>query len=636
MKERSTIRTLSIIVCTALSLNFAANGQDNAHQAADDTVVYYIAGKKRFHAEGCPRLEYARQHTPDSITQITYKQGLAKGLLYCSRCPVDDANKAERGDGGGAGDEEAAGGVTVHTDVTTGPFVSMGPDGRLVYRPYTDKGDKILDFSYCGYKASEEPIPDIPTVETLNPLPGEAAPEGTMAYPRGPDSASRIQAALDKVAARQPAASGYRGAVLLTRGTYYVKGGLTMSSGVVLRGQGDGPDGTVLIFDNPQGVGISMGQAVPTVELEAASVITDAYVPSGSVAVTVQDAGLFDVGDEVHITKTVNDTWIETLGMTFPDGARPGRRLTPWTPQAYQIKHVRRIAAIDGNRIRFDVPLPQSFVAEHGGGKVTKIDTSGTASHMGVEGLRIISNYDTSVTSMVRAKQGEYQADEEGNMNAGIQLRCVNSWVRDCTVMHTSRQAVGVVNSRYVTVRDCQSLRPISVIRGGRRYSYSNSDSSMVLVYNCFAEDGRHDFVTGSRDTGPIAFVKGRVVDANAASETHQRWATGVLFDRIVVKNGGGIAAINRGEAGSGHGWSGANVVMWNCVAPFLQVENPPTPEQNFAIGCVAEAPADARWSGVGGDGFIESPGAPVQPDSLFEQQLIDRIGESNARAVLR
>jgi len=64
----------------------------------------------------------------------------------------------------------------------------------------------------------------------------------------------------------------------------------------------------------------------------------------------------------------------------------------------------------------------------------------------------------------------------------------MNGWVRDCTGMHMKRSAVLVGDSLYVTVRDCKSLQPVSRIRGGRRYAFSNSDSSMVLFYNCYSE----------------------------------------------------------------------------------------------------------------------------------------------------
>lgn len=620
------------LLLSALSLNGVLLPTGIAN-AAEEKIVFFVEGKERFHADGCRRLKAAQEYNPDKISEITYTEGIAQGLLYCSRCPVDDPNKGARSGGGSASNAPPQ--VIVHSDVMSGPFVSMNAAGKLVYSPYTDKGDKILDFSYCGYKASEEPIPDVPVVEILNPLPGEAVSEGAMAYPIGPDSLERIQAALDKVAAREPGLDGYKGAVLLKKGTYYLKGGLVMSSGVVLRGEGDGPDGSVLIFMNPQGTGISMGTEVPTVELDISTNISETYTPSGRMYVTVEDADAFEVGDFVHVRKTVNQDWINTIGMDNPGrGGTRTRKSKPWVPKAYNMKHVREITGIEDNQLWFDAPLPQSIVEEHGGGYITKIDIAGTESLMGIEGLRIVSNYDKSVKSMVRGSE-EYEADEENNLNVGIQMNCIQSWVRNCTILHTSRKAVGMTDSRYVTVRDCKSLSPISVIRGGRRYSFSNSDSSMSLVYNCFAEDGRHDFVTGSRDTGPIAFVNGRTQGANAASETHQRWASGVLFDNLIMKDGGGIAAANRKAAGSGQGWSGANVVIWNSVAPFIKVENPPTPEQNFAIGCTAEAPPDAKFSGLQGNGFIESPNSPVEPDSLFEQQLIERIGKERAELVL-
>src|SRR6056297_1015011 len=69
------------------------------------------------------------------------------------------------------------------SDQPASSLVYLGKDGRLIYKPYTDKGDKILDFSICGYKLSEEPIPDVPVVATVNPLQGETTADGTMAYP---------------------------------------------------------------------------------------------------------------------------------------------------------------------------------------------------------------------------------------------------------------------------------------------------------------------------------------------------------------------------------------------------------------------------------------------------------------------
>lgn len=65
-------------------------------------------------------------------------------------------------------------------------LVRLDQSGKLVYRAYTEKGDKILDFSYCGYRRSEEPIPEVPVVVTVAPPDGEWTTDGSMAYPKGP------------------------------------------------------------------------------------------------------------------------------------------------------------------------------------------------------------------------------------------------------------------------------------------------------------------------------------------------------------------------------------------------------------------------------------------------------------------
>src|SRR5262245_7701838 len=112
-------------------------------------------------------------------------------------------------------------------------FVYPGPDGKLVYD--TDaRGNRIPDFSHAGYMSGAEPIPDVPVRVVVPPAKG--------------DSTARIQAAIDYVANQKPDASGIRGAVLLLTGQHEVVGQLRITaSGVVLRGQGSGKDGTLLV-----------------------------------------------------------------------------------------------------------------------------------------------------------------------------------------------------------------------------------------------------------------------------------------------------------------------------------------------------------------------------------------------------
>ncbi|MFH4968322.1 alpha/beta hydrolase fold domain-containing protein [Gaetbulibacter sp. M240] len=539
-------------------------------------------------------------------------------------------------------------------------LVYPGEDGSLVYKPYTENGDKILDFSYCGYQRSETPIPDIPVVAQLKPPSGKATEVGTMAYLSGPDSQEKIQSALDSIASLPPNVDGFRGTLLLTKGTYYVNGSLLIRSGVVLRGEGDGPLGTTLIFKNPKGTGIYVGDSeAEIVSIGDPTKITDTYIPAASMNVSVKDPSTFRKGDHVLITKTTNDEWIKDLGMDRITEIRPNnKRVKNWKANSFQLEHVRQITDVKGNRLTLDVPLPQSIATEHGGGTIEKISIDEIDSFCGVESLRIVSNYDSSIKAVDKENK-EYFSDEKSNLNCGIDLASVNGWVQNCTVKHVRLAAVRASNNaRFCTVRDCKSLQPVSPIKGGRRYSFLTNGGSQILFYNCYAEKGRHDFVVGSRVSGPNAFVNCTAINSTSISEPHHRWSTGILYDNITLKKGGTLAALNRGDSGSGHGWAGANVVFWNSNAEAVVVMDPPTSEQNFAIGYSGEIHdsyptdrleyANARSGYLGtpnaavykgfvlmGSGYIEHPDRRVAPRSLFIQQLEDRIGSKRLARVM-
>ena len=103
---------------------------------------------------------------------------------------------------------------------------------RLVYE-HDDLGNRIPDFSHCGYAGAGEAIPDVPATVTV--------------APSGGDDGAGIQAAIDQVAALPVAADGFRGAVLLAPGEFDVAGQLHISaSGIVLCGSGAGKGGTTL------------------------------------------------------------------------------------------------------------------------------------------------------------------------------------------------------------------------------------------------------------------------------------------------------------------------------------------------------------------------------------------------------
>jgi hypothetical protein len=633
----------------------------------DKATVYHVPGKNRVHVDDCKRLTQDPAERA-KYTKMTLAEAKAKGLELCSKCPGSTTpGKGNPGEGDGnfqswVNPAPAAIGKKGFIPSRLAPLVSIGDDGRLVYKPYSERGDRILDWSQCGYRQSDVPIPSVPILETLEPLSGEATPGDNMAYPMGPDSLGRIQAALDRVADMEADDNGVRGAVLLKRGTYFLNGGLQVPSGVVLRGEGDGEKGTILIArsDDKSDSAIKVGNPDARIEQAAESGIVrilNTYVPSGSHEVTVRDASRLNPGDYVCVRKTVSQAWIDLLGMgerlRHIRGGKEGAGKRPWQPESYQFHHYRKIARVDGNTITLDAMLPQSIAAEHGGGEVFQVDLGPLATHTGVESLRVVSNYDTS--AMDEGKDSDFRNFRTGIDVAGAR----DGWVRGCTILHVSNAAVRVGDhTLQITVADCRSLKPVGPKRGGNRYAFSISGGTLHLIYGCHSEDGRHDFAGGSRNMGPFAFVRCTAV-RGGQSEPHHRWGTGFLYDLVTTRDGV-LSAINRGDSGSGHGWAAANTMFWNCDASNIVVFDPETPgENNFAIGYkgghVEERDTEGLWyaneragywgtaregkffgHALMGSGHIESPDRPVEPDSLFEQQLTDRIGRSNAEHVLQ
>ena len=172
-----------------------------------------------------------------------------------------------------------------------------------------------------------------------------------------------------------------------------------------------------------------------------------------------------------------------------------------------------------------------------------------------------------------------------------------------------------------MTVKRSASYEPISKISGGRRYSFYTT-GQRVLFYRLHADNGRHDFVTGSRVFGPNVFSRCQATNAHSDTGPHHRYSVGLLFDNV---HAGQSRVWDRACSGSGHGWSGAAVVWWNGEADGdrmaggregnLRIDSPPiVGAYNYAIGTSTQLL-------TGGTGVIDSLNVPVSPASLFEAQ---------------
>src|SRR6185369_6658616 len=117
----------------------------------------------------------------------------------------------------------------------TNSWVYFDANGKLAYRTWGN-GNRIMNFSHAGYMGGGVSIPDIATVQTLNPS--------------GSDDKTALQNAINTVAAR-PLVNGVRGALQLGPGTFFVSGQINLTaSGVVVRGSGSGTNGTTIVMTN--------------------------------------------------------------------------------------------------------------------------------------------------------------------------------------------------------------------------------------------------------------------------------------------------------------------------------------------------------------------------------------------------
>ena len=466
------------------------------------------------------------------------------------------------------------------------PVVAKG--GHLVYAP-DEKGDRIPDFSYAGYKNGDIPLPDVQARVTV-PL-------------RGGDATFRIQAALDYVAGLPADAQGIRGAVLLEKGVYEIDGNLLIRrSGVVLRGSGMGPDGTILRAAGHDRRTLIRIIGIDDRTTEKPIDIADVYVPVNSRHIRLAGGNPFHVGDRILVQRPSTENWISLLSMNTFGG---GISALGWKAGQRDVFWDRQVAAIDGDGLTLDAPLTTALDTAYGGGKVMGYHWPGRIEQVGVENLRCVSDYDI-----------DNPKDEAHSWMAITMENVIDAWVRQVVVEHFAGSAVDVLpTANRITVEDCKYLAPVSEIGGQRRYAFVTA-GGQTLFQRLYSERAYHDFAVGFRAPGPNAFVQCQSYYPYSLSGAIDSWASGILFD-VVNIDAQTLSYANREQDDQGSGWCAANSLFWNCTAARINCYRPPG-AQNWSYG---------SWAQFGGDGYWSESNATIQPRSFFYAQLADRLG---------
>ncbi|KEO74254.1 DUF6298 domain-containing protein [Anditalea andensis] len=459
--------------------------------------------------------------------------------------------------------------------------------GNLTYEA-DEKGDRIPDFSYCGYAGSEKAIPNVPARFVIGP--------------QNSDATALIQAAIDEVGTLPVGKNGFRGAVLLEKGTYEIAGQLVFNkSGVVLRGSGAGQGGTILLGSGQDRKTLIRVLGHDDRVFGDTIKITDDYIPVNGKRIHITKPQSLQKHASVYVIRPSTEEWIDELGMK-DFGGETG--WLGWKPGDHDLKWDRTIVSKIGSMVELDVPITTAIDINFGGGYIIPYQWNGRIENIGIENLSLSSTYDTS------------NPKDEAHRWMGITMENVqDSWVRQVNFENFAGSAVAIYSSgRRITVEDCKSLNPVSEIGGGRRNTFF-TEGQQTLFQRCYSEYGYHDFTTGLAVPGPNAFVQCEAYLPFNFSGGQQGWSSGVLFDMVKI-DGNALVFNNLHQSKRGAGWTIANSVIWQSDASKIENFNPPT-AQNWAFGV---------WAQSYGDGYWENVNSHVNPQSLYYAQLEERM----------
>lgn len=487
-----------------------------------------------------------------------------------------------------------------HAESWESKYLTVNEDHSLRYVG-DQNGNIIPDFSYVGYYRGDRPIPEVPIVKSIAPT--------------GQDDGKLIQSAIDEVAKKTLNADGFRGTILLRKGTYHIPGTVHIhTSGIVLRGEGDHQTGkgTKLIAEGKGQRALikAMGSGTLEEQPNTRVKITDDYVPAGAFSFHIDSTKGFKVGDEIVVYRPGTEKWIKDLKMDqiIPrtDGKAPTHQ---WKPDQYNLSFERVITKIQDNLIFIDNPIVLPMERQYGGGEVFKYTFDGRINHVGIENIYFESEF-------------VHDKDEDHGWDAIFFDAIENSWIRNVTARHFGFACVNLSKqAKFITVSDCRCEEAKSIITGSRRYSFNN-DGQMNLFMNCHAQDGRHDYVTGAKVCGPNVFYNCTAIKTHSDIGPHHRWSSGTLYDNITTD--GEINVQDRGNLGSGHGWTGVTQVIWNCTAKKAVIQSPWISGRNYCIGLQGEQSA-GRFSDRSAGEWEGQNKKGLKPSSLYLAQLSAR-----------
>ncbi|KAF4956146.1 hypothetical protein FSARC_11676 [Fusarium sarcochroum] len=452
------------------------------------------------------------------------------------------------------------------------------------------KGDKLPDFSFCGYHNSAIILPTVTTPNVTVSLANSSSE----------DVRPAIQKAIDSMA------SSGGGLVILPAGKWPITAGITIRSNVVVAGSG--ANETILVLkERPSKpvftLGTSNNDTKPSYGFR--SNITNSYVPVGSSSVVVVNSTGFLEDQLVYISRNATESWIEANGMS--NLVRDGASQT-WIPENKRILSPNQISSIYGTNITLKIPLTDNLDSDYVQPELLVYIPPPVSNETGIQDLQIQVSGSCS---------GAPLSDSTCNYAAVyFPPWTVDSWASGLTLrgfnkfFEVSQDASRITIQNNIMDRDKDvegSALPFDILIQGSQVLVQDCEQVGSPKARCFS------VATGSLAPGPNAVLRHKTKSEVQTIYPHQRWAQGLLVEQTSVST----LFVNRGIKGSGHGWSINGGVGWN-IDGKVDFESPPL-GINWCIGC------GGKGNDPTGNATMIHSGKQVKPESLFMAQLQER-----------
>lgn len=474
---------------------------------------------------------------------------------------------------------------------------------------------RLADFSYAGYAYGEKNIPEVdyPIFDVTD-------------YGAIPDDGLSDRAAFE--AAITAAQKNGKGIIYFPAGRFDLrpqdapnKSIVISGSNLILRGAGSDENGTELFMEYPnepetEGALWSCPPLINvryTFDKDKELALDGNYVDRQLAEITADaDRGTFSV--EVNQTNGLYIGKRVFLQLKNNDPALIAQELAPyeaessWTDllnEGVQVTEYHEIAQIEGNRITFKAPILHAIEAKWG----WTLHEHNCHVGVGVEHLAFVGNFQEDFVHHQNATH------DSGFKMLGL-LRQANGWVRYCRFTDVS-EGLSVQKSANVSVYACR-------ITGNQGHSAIRSEASSRIFIGGIIDQPAQYHSTGVSKTSIGTVLYRNKTASNSCFESHSYQPRVTLLDAcsgaFLPNHAGGDQASAPNHL--------QELVLWN-----YQNKNG---QGTFDLWCrnnryllpiiagFQRAPITFLDKQVT---INESPGSAVYPESLYEAQLMERLG---------